>query len=131
MFHVDHQSQPGVLRISVRGFLAPADAVALGQAVLAGAQAARAQRADFDVLVISLGFPVQANDVADQLGRIMQRGMLLTQGRAAVVVGSQLNKLQAERTLQHPRLRVFDTIEAATGWLDMGGCDTAPLPAGI
>jgi hypothetical protein len=56
-------------------------------------------------------------DVADLLSEIMRGGMAITTGRAAVVVGSQLNKAQAERTLVHPRVRVFTTMKAARAWL--------------
>ena len=38
--------------------------------------------------------------------------------RSAVVVGSQLNKLQAERTLFHPRVQVFRSLIEAEEWLE-------------
>ena len=117
MFRVDYDPGANLLTLEVEGFWQPADVTALAAAVGAKAQQARAIRPDFDVIVESFGFPVQANHVADLLSNIMRAGMTLTTGRAAVVVGGQLNKVQAERTLAHPRLRVFLTLDDARGWL--------------
>jgi hypothetical protein len=117
MFQIDHDSRSNLLKISVKGFWKPEDVPALAMAIGAKAREARAIRDDFNVIVESLEFPVQANDVADLLANIMESGMTLTSGRTAVVVGSQLNKLQAERTLVHSRVRVFLSLEDAQQWL--------------
>lgn len=117
MFKVAYHPPTNRLNISVRGFWSPADVPVLAAAIGEEAQKARAIRSDFDVLVESFDFPVQANDVADMLTDVMVGGMALTTGRTAVVVGSQLNRAQAERTLVHPRVRVFMTIEDAEQWL--------------
>lgn len=117
MFRVDYDISANLLTINVRGFLKPEDVAVFAAAVDAKAREANAIRDDFNVLVESLEFPVQANDVADLLTQIMRRGIVLTSGRAAVVVGSQLNKLQAERTLVHPRVQVFSAMDAAHDWL--------------
>lgn len=117
MFDVDYHARTNCLTMKVEGFWTPENVVAFAKEVGAKAHQARAIRDDFNVLVLSFDFPVQANDVADLLAGIMRGGMALTSGRTAVVVGSQLNKAQAERTLVHPRVRVFLTLEAAQGWL--------------
>ena len=117
MFHIDYDQRANCLAIRVEGFWQPDDVAPLAREVNAKGRKAQAIRRDFNIIVESLQFPVQANDVADLLTGIMRGGMTLTTGRAAVVVGSQLNKLQAERTLVHPRLRVFVTLEEARGWL--------------
>ncbi|MDG2535344.1 hypothetical protein P6144_16910 [Sphingomonas sp. HITSZ_GF] len=83
----------------------------------AKAQEVRQIRDDYDVLLDTRDFPVQANDVADLLPSIAEGGLRLTSGRAASVVGSLLNKLQAERTQSHPRLRIFMTMDEAEAWL--------------
>ena len=117
MFQIDYDRHANCLNMRVEGFWTAETVAALAKEVGVKAQEARAIRDDFNVLVDSLAFPVQANDVADLLSNIMRGGISLTSGRAAVVVGSQLNKAQAERTLVHPRLRVFLTIEDARDWL--------------
>ena len=117
MFHVEYDPRANYLGLTVKGFWKPEDVAPFAAAVGTGAQAARNIRPDFDVIVESLDFPVQAIDVADLLVNIMRGGMALTSGRAAVVVGSHLNKVQAERTLLHPRVRVFLALDAAKAWL--------------
>jgi hypothetical protein len=117
MFQVDYDRYANCLTIRVEGFWKPDMVVELAREVGSKARQAQAIRDDFNVLVESYEFPVQANDVADLLSNIMRGGMTLTSGRAAVVVGSQLNRAQAERTLIHPRLRVFLTMEDAERWL--------------
>ncbi|RYE02640.1 MAG: hypothetical protein EOP61_07925 [Sphingomonadales bacterium] len=72
------------------------------------------------MLVESLDFPVQANDVADLMTNILAGGAPSTTGRIAIVVASVLNRLQVERTLIHPRLRTFMTVGEAEDWLKAG-----------
>lgn len=117
MYRVEFDRRANRLTIHVRGFWKPDEVLGLATAVGAKLQEARAVRDDFDMFVESLDFPVQAHDVADLLPNIMRASMTQTSGRAAVVVGSQLNKLQAERTLTHPRVKVFLSIAAAEAWL--------------
>lgn len=126
MFNVEYDPRTNCLGLTVKGFWKPDDVATFAAAVGAGAQAARNIRPDFDVIVESLDFPVQAIDVADLLVNIMRGGIALTSGRAAVVVGSHLNKVQAERTLLHPRVRVFLALDAAKAWL----AEPAPEPQG-
>jgi hypothetical protein len=121
MFQVDYDRFTNILTLKVEGFWNPDNVSALAREVGLKANQARAIRDDFNVIVESFDFPVQANDVADLLAGIMRGGMVLTTGRAAVVVGSQLNRAQAERTLVHPRLRVFLTLEDARDWLSDEG----------
>ncbi|UZK67128.1 hypothetical protein [Sphingomonas sp. M1-B02] len=126
MFRIDYDPRANVLDIHVSGFWKPEDVADFARAIGAKAHEARAIRDDFDVMVESLDFPVQANDVADLLTNVMRGGTTLTSGNVAVVVGSQLNRLQAERTLAHPRLKVFLSIDDARHWLDETG-----QPAGM
>lgn len=124
MFEVDFIPRANRVTIRVWGLWQRDDITPFAAAVGQCLQQARAVSDDFDVLVESLDFPVQQHDVADLLPSVMRGGMPQTSGRAAVVVGSQLNKLQAERTLVHPRIAVFRSIDAAEAWLA-----TDPLPA--
>ncbi|MFZ5748761.1 MAG: hypothetical protein ACOY45_14045 [Pseudomonadota bacterium] len=117
MFTVAFDRDANRVVIRVHGFWRSEDVPPFATAVGSVVRQARAVSDDFDVLVESLDFPVQANDVADLLPNVMRAGMSQTAGRAAVVVGSHLNRLQAERTLTHPRVRVFVTAEAAEAWL--------------
>lgn len=117
MFDVQYDSVLDTIILSVRGHLAPDQVGALSAAVDAATLEASARSGMFDVIVESLEFPVQAHEVAELLTHVMTLGMARTGGRAAVVVGSHLNRLQAERTLVHPRLRVFLSLDEAQAWL--------------
>lgn len=117
MFQVEYDARANLLTLTVKGFWQPDDVVAFAASVGAKVQEVIAIRTDFDVIVESLDFPVQAIDVADLLINIMRGGMAQTSGYAAVVVGSHLNKVQAERTLVHPRVRVFLARADAKRWL--------------
>lgn len=117
MFNVDYDPRANCLNIQVKGFWQAEDVAVFATEVGLKARAASSIRMDFDAFVESLDFPVQAMDVADLLTQIMRGAMAITTGRAAVVVGSQLNKAQAERTLVHPRVRIFVSTEKAREWL--------------
>lgn len=114
MFHIDYDRRANALRINVEGFWAPENVPALARAIDAHVHQ---MPDDFDVIVESPDFPVQANDVADLLAGVMRGGMARTSGYAAVVVGGPLGKAQAERTLVHPRLKVFLSLDEAKVWL--------------
>lgn len=129
MFHVDYDRIDNLLTITVAGFWTADNVIGLAAEVGSKAREASAIRDDFNVIVKSFDFPVQANDVADLLVNIMRGGMTFTSGRAAVVVGSQLNRAQAERTLIHPRVRIFMTMEEALLWLNAPQVPAIP-PAG-
>lgn len=116
-FRLDYDPRRNRILIDIRDFWTVETVHAFAAAAGAKAQEVRAIRDDYDVLIDSRDFPVQANDVADLLPSIAEAGLTLTSGRAASVVGSHLNKLQAERTQTHPRMRIFMTMEEAEAWL--------------
>jgi hypothetical protein len=116
-FRLDYDAARNRILVEIRDFWTVETVHEFAAASGAKAQEIRAIRADYDVLIDSRDFPVQANDVADLLPSIAEAGLTLTSGRAASVVGSHLNKLQAERTQTHPRMRIFMTVEEAEAWL--------------
>ncbi len=116
-FQIDYDPRRNRLNVEIRDFWTVETVREFAAASGARAQQVRAIRDDYDVLIDSRDFPVQANDVADLLPQIAEGGLALTTGRAASVVGSRLNKLQAERTQSHPRLRIFMTMAEAEAWL--------------
>ncbi|HEX8384173.1 MAG TPA: hypothetical protein VF592_12450 [Sphingomonas sp.] len=83
------------------------------------AAAARIRRVPlhFDTLCDSTDFPVQSTEVSLALGKIMAGAIKMRTGRTAIAVGSKLNKMQAERTLAHPSVRIFLSMDDARAWL--------------
>ena len=75
---------------------------------------------DYDGLCDSRDFKVQPRDVSAALGQIDDASRSMRKGRTAVVVGSMMNKLQAERTLKSFGTRVFLTMDEAETWLNDG-----------
>lgn len=126
MFQVDYDRTTNRLTIKVAGFWTADNVVALAAEVGSKAREASTIRDDFNVIVESFDFPVQANDVADLLANIMRGGMTFTSGQTAVVVGSQLNRAQAERTLVHPRVRIFMGMDEALEWLNQPQAPAIP-----
>ena len=116
-FRIEYNARRNLIEVAIRDFWTIETVREFAVATGAKAQAVRAIRDDYDVLIDSRDFPVQANEVADLLPQIAEGGLALTTGRAASVVGSRLNKMQAERTQTHPRLRIFMTMAEAEAWL--------------
>ncbi|WP_422056950.1 hypothetical protein [Sphingomonas sp.] len=116
-FQIDYDARRNRIVAVIHGFWTVETVHAFAAAAGAKAGEVRTFRRDYDILVDSRDFPVQANDVADLLPQIAEGGLALTTGRAASVVGSRLNKLQAERTQSHPRLRIFMAMAEAEAWL--------------
>lgn len=116
-FRLDYDPVSNRVLVEIRDLWTVDTVRAFAAASGAFAQQTRTTRADYDVLIDSRDFPVQTNEVADLLPSIAEAGLTLTSGRAASVVGSALNKLQAERTQTNPRMRIFMTVEEAEAWL--------------
>lgn len=117
MFRIAYDSHADCLTIEAAGFWQPQDVPAFSDALEAAGREARAASPAFSAIILSADFPVQANDVADLLGGVMARCIGLTSGHVAVVVASQLNKMQVERTLVHPRVKPFLSEADARAWL--------------
>ncbi|HVF93948.1 MAG TPA: hypothetical protein VM900_06510, partial [Sphingomonas sp.] len=66
-------------------------------------------------------FPVQSPAVAAGFDKIRERGSKVRKGPTAIVVASVLNKMQAERSLQGPDIRVFLSADEARAWLAEAG----------
>ncbi len=118
MFRIDYDRAANCLAIHVTGFWRPEDVPPFSDALEAQCRAASAVSRHFATLIHSGDFPVQTNDVADLLTGVMVRCIGLTQGPVAIVVASQLNKLQVERTLVHPRVRAFLSAAEVRPWLE-------------
>ncbi|HEX8447529.1 MAG TPA: hypothetical protein VF649_13060 [Sphingomonas sp.] len=116
-FDVRYDHADRILHWTMRDFWEMADVAAFATAMQRAVAVLGAPPHVYDALCDSRGFPVQSGEVSLALGRINDVGRTMRSGRTAIVVGSTMNKLQAQRTLIDPDLRVFLTLDAAMAWL--------------
>ncbi|HEU0044029.1 hypothetical protein [Sphingomonas sp.] len=117
-FEVRYDAVARRLRWTMRGFWTMREVAGLGAAMQDALAPLGPPPHRFDGLCDSRDFPVQSAEVSNALGLIDKAGSAMRQGRVAIVVGSMINKLQAERTLTSPDVRVFLTMEDAEAWLN-------------
>ena len=104
----------------MRGLWTMADVAGFVSALRAATVSLGAPPYQHDGLCDSRDFKVQPRDVSEALGKIDDATRGMREGRTAIVVGSMMNKLQAERTLKSAGTRVFLTMEDAEAWLNDG-----------
>lgn len=116
MFRIEFDRRTDCLNIHVAGFWEPSDVPPFSDALNAACREAQAVSPSFSAIIHSSDFPVQANDVADLLTGVMARCIGMAGGNVGILVASQLNKMQVERTLVHPRVRPFLTLAEVQAW---------------
>jgi hypothetical protein len=109
---------------TMRGFWDVTDVAAFGTALREALKPIGPPPLHFDSLSDAREFPVQSREVANALSAIERAGAAMRIGRVAIVVGSMMNKLQAQRSLG-PNVRTFMAIADAEDWLD----ELMPSPA--
>lgn len=120
MFEIRYDRDTNILHYAMSGFWTQETLAAFAVAMMAQAKDIQKTRANFDALCDSINFPVQTTEISEALGRIREVATTMTNGRIAIVVGSVLNKFQAERTLAHEQLCVFLSMDEAQDWLKAG-----------
>ena len=98
-FEIAFDRQARLLRWTMRGFWSLADVAAFAGGLRVVVKPLGLPPHRFDGLCDSRDFPVQSPAVSSALGAIDRIAATLRRGRVAIVVGSMMNKLQAER---HP-----------------------------
>lgn len=107
-----------IFHFELHGFWSIGTVIQFGAELLARTTVARVRHGRYAVLSDSREFPIQSAGVAPYFERIMARGIEMDVGPCAIVVGSHLNKLQAERLFQGGRARVVLDYAEAAAWLD-------------
>jgi hypothetical protein len=116
-FAVSFDRRTRLLRWTMRGLWTMADVAELARAMYEATKHLGPPPQRYDGLCDSRDFPVQTNAVSNALGEIDRAGGRMRRGRFAIVVGSRMNKLQAERTLTGGGVRVFMAMDEAEAWL--------------
>lgn len=107
-----------LFHLKLGGFWTMATVIRFAAELLVRTTAARARRGRFAMFSASSDFPVQSTQVTRHFERIMARGIAMDVGPTAILVASQLNKLQAERLFDPDRVKVFTDRALAEAWLD-------------
>lgn len=107
-----------IFHLKLTGFWTMATVLRFAAELLVRTTAARARHGRFAMFSDSSEFPVQSTQVTGHFERIMARGIAMDVGPTAILVASQLNKLQAERVFDPDRVRVFTDRTLARAWLD-------------
>lgn len=117
MYTISFDAPSRTLRLKLEGLWSAATLAGFAAELLVKATAARLRYGDFALLSDASEFPVQTPGIAEGFAGILARGAKVHNGRVAIVVASVLNKIQAERTLKSPRVRVFLSPDEARQWL--------------
>lgn len=114
-FEIRYDAEDHVLHMRIWGFWSLMTLAAYTTRLLI--ETARLRGETYDILSDSREFDVQGAAVSAGFERIAARGAKTQRGRTAIVVASQLNRIQAQRTTGGERTRIFLDIDEARGWL--------------
>lgn len=117
MFDIRFDPACRVLHLKLSGFWSMATVVRFAADMLVKTTMIRARHGSFATLSDAREFPIQSTEVSERFERIRARGLEMNAGPTAIVVATQLSKLQAERVLKADRIRVFLEMAAAEAWL--------------
>lgn len=117
MYTIRYDSMRRIFHLTLNGFWTMPVIIKFGAELLVRTTAIRVRGHRYAMLSDASAFPVQSAQVTSYFERIMARGIEIDVGPCAIVVASQLNKLQAERSLRSDRVRVFLDRDEAEAWL--------------
>ena len=117
-FEIRYDAQEHVLHMRIWGFWSVLTLAAYTTRLLI--ETARLRGEDYDILSDSRSFEVQGAAVSAGFERIAARGARMQRGRTAIVVASQLNRIQAQRTTGGERTRIFLDMDEARAWQAAG-----------
>jgi len=106
------------LLIVLNGFWTMKDFANYEDELVSSSHRAAAMWPDYDVLSDARNFPVQSNEVSAAFCDTGNRLGAEHKRPCAIVVGSMLNKLQAQRMNTNGLIQTFTTMEAAEAWLE-------------
>jgi hypothetical protein len=113
MYRINFDEDERTLRLLLTGLWTRA----IFDAFAADFRAALRRDGPFVILSDCRGYPVQSSEVGVAWAGLLGEDSAI-RSPYAVVAGSMLNKLQAERALTVPTLRVFLDMAEARAWLD-------------
>jgi len=117
MYDIDFDDDHRMLHLSNRGIWTVGIHVKFVGEVFAKAIPARIRHGSIAVLGDLREHPVQPAELNGLSEALIARALRLNNGPIALVVGSVLGKMQAERVLTGPTVRIFLDMNEANDWL--------------
>jgi hypothetical protein len=121
MHKIEFDDDLALMTLTLTGYWTMEEFGAYEAAFLAVLQDIRKRHRDFRILSRSAEFPVQSVEVATAFGERIWGAVKDNRGPVALIAGSVLNKMQAERVFPDPNVRVFLSEEEARAWLFRDG----------
>jgi len=127
-FEIEADERAGIITMVLRGFWT-LGTMEKFEAAMAEAIARVAPRNPmFALLSDSTDFKIQAPEVGARFTEMMMAGAARHVGPTAIVVGTTLNKMQAERVFPDPHVRIFSDLGEARRWIDEFRAAARPGP---
>ena len=117
MYEMHYEEDTQILHLRLTGFWTDATMVSFKNEFMPLVQKITRAKADFVVLSDCRDYPVQSRDILIAWATMLGPDPAVT-APYAIIVGSVLNKLQAERGLTAPNVKIFTSMEAGTAWLE-------------
>lgn len=121
MFRIEYDEDSILLKLTLKGYWTMEEFKAYEAEVISVVQQINRRHKNFRILSESAEFEVQSIEIgaafAEGLGIIAKANA----GPIALVAGSILNKMQAERVFPYPNVRVFLDSDAAREWIFRDG----------
>ena len=117
MYRIEYDADAAILNVVLVGFWTAEKTQRFAGEVAAELGALRRQGLRFGVLADAREFAVQARDVIDGLMRVINASDQKDRAPTAIIVGTALGKMQAERTLTAPHVHIVSDRDDAVAWL--------------
>jgi hypothetical protein len=116
-YSVEARNDPPLLRVKLSGFWTMETFNAYKRDCGVEIEKLVSHHGRFDMLSDCNDFSIQGPDVSAAFEELKAMSDKMPQNRLAVVTGSALGRLQAERLVGNPHSRIFSTEAAALEWL--------------
>lgn len=117
MFHFSYDPNKILVRLTQQGYWSISVFRAFEAEFLKLHASIRKANGNYRVMANCCDFPVQSAEIGDAFGVLFKKIMEENKGRYAIIVGSMLNKLQAERAFPQNHVQVFMDSDEAMAWL--------------
>lgn len=118
MYEIEFDAARRLFIVRAEGFWSLGTIAGFSAAALAQGAWARARHGRYAVLADARAFPVQSAEVARAFEMLVAKSIALSDAPYAVVLGSMLAKMQADRVVNGPNCRTFLDLAEAEGWLE-------------